>query len=131
MLCCVFPQRSEEDFRVKNARVLCRLQSSLANANVSGFYLFFKPNPSIPSSYLRSARLSPATSALGYTPGTSALGRLENSLRTSSFRYFNSGDALRKKTSKPRIRAEMLDSWKDVEGIIKACLTFLKSSELS
>ena len=131
MLCCIFPQRSEEDFRVKNARVLCRLQSSLANANVSGFYLFFKSNPSIPSFYLRSARFSPAISALRYTPGTLALGRLENLLRTSSLCYFNSGDALRKKTSKPRIRAEMVDSWEDVKGIIKACFTFLKSSKLS
>ena len=40
--------------------------------------------------------------------------------------YFNSGDVLRKKTSKPRIKAEMLDSWEDVEGIIKACLIFLQ-----
>ena len=38
----------------------------------------------------------------------------------------NSGDALRKKTSEPRIRAEMLDGWKGVEGIIKACPTFLE-----
>ena len=35
--------------------------------------------------------------------------------RPFSLRYFNSGDALRKKTSKPRIRAEMLDGWEDVE----------------
>ena len=46
--------------------------------------------------------------------------------RTSSLHYFNSGDALRKKTSKPRIRVEMLDGWEDVERIIKACPTFLE-----
>ena len=33
---------------------------------------------------------------------------------------------LRKKTSEPKIRAEMLDGWEDVEGIIKACPTFLE-----
>ena len=38
--------------------------------------------------------------------------------RPSSFHFFNSGDALQKKTSKPRIRAEMLDGWEDVEGIL-------------
>ena len=32
---------------------------------------------------------------------------------------------------KPRIRAEMLNDWEAVEEIIKACLTFLRSSELS
>ena len=49
---------------------------------------------------------------------------------THSLRYFSSGDALRKKTSKPRIRAEMFDSWEDVEGIIKDCLRFLKISRI-
>ena len=73
------------------------------------WHFFFEPDPSAPSSYLRSARLPSATSALGCTPSTSASRRLENSLRTSFLRYFNSGDALRKKTSKPRIRTEMLD----------------------
>ena len=72
MLCYIFPQKSEEDFRAKNARFLCRLQFSLTNANILGFYLFFEPNPSAPSFYLRSARLSFATSALGYTPSTLA-----------------------------------------------------------
>ena len=43
----------------------------------------------------------------------------------------NFGDALRTKMSKPKIRPEMFDDWEDVEGIIKACLTLLKSSELS
>ena len=43
----------------------------------------------------------------------------------------NSGDALRTKMSKPKIRPEMLDGCKDVEGIIKAYLTFFKSSKLS
>ena len=74
----------------------------------SNRHFFFEPDPSAPSSYLRSARLPSATSALGCTPGTLASRRLENSLRTSSFRYFSSGYTLRKKTSKPRIRAEML-----------------------
>ena len=50
---------------------------------------------------------------------------------TSSVHCFNSGDALRKKTSKPHIKAKMLDGWEDVEGTIKACLTFLGSSKLS
>ena len=72
MLYRIFFQRSEEDFQAKNARVLCRLQSSLANINVLGFYFFFEPNPSTPSFYLRSARLSPATTTLGCTPSTSA-----------------------------------------------------------
>ena len=40
-------------------------------------------------------------------------------------------DALRKVMSKPRIRAKMLDGWKDVERIIKACLTLFGLSELS
>ena len=35
--------------------------------------------------------------------------------RPSSFHFFNSRDALRKKTSQPRIRAEMLDSGEAVE----------------
>ena len=48
--------------------------------------------------------------------------------RTSSFRNFSSGDTLRKKMS---IRAEMLDSRRDVKIIFKACPTFLRSSELS
>ena len=51
--------------------------------------------------------------------------------KTHVIPLLNSGDVLRTKMSKPRIRPEMLDSWEDVEGIIKACLTFLKSSELS
>ena len=32
--------------------------------------------------------------------------------------FFNFGDTLRKKTSKPKIRAEILDDWEDVEGIV-------------
>ena len=51
--------------------------------------------------------------------------------RPFSLCYFNSKDALKKKTSKPRIRAEMLDNWEDVKRIIKACPTLLRSSELS
>ena len=51
--------------------------------------------------------------------------------RTSSLRYFNPKDALRKMTSQPRIRADMLDDWEDVERIIKAGPTLFKSSELS
>ena len=35
--------------------------------------------------------------------------------RPSSFHFFNSRDALRKKMSQPRIRAEMLDGGEDVE----------------
>ena len=73
------------------------------------WHFFFEPDPSAPSFFLRSARLPSVTSALGCTPGTSTSRRLENLLRMSSLRYFNSGDALRKKTSKPKIRAEMLD----------------------
>ena len=54
MLYCVFSQRSEEDFRAKNARILCQLQFLLANANVSDIYLiFFEPDPPAPSLYLR------------------------------------------------------------------------------
>ena len=48
-----------------------------------------------------------------------------------SLHYFSSEDALRKKTSKPRIREQMFDSWEDVKKIIKVCLTILRSSELS
>ena len=92
MLCHIFPQRGKEDFRAKNAQVLCRLQSSLANANISGFYLFFfEPNPSAPSFYLRSAHSSSTT--------------LVRDIRT-------------KKTSKPRIRAETLDDGEDVEEVV-------------
>ena len=47
-----------------------------------------------------------------------------------SLRYFNSEDALRKKTSKPRIRTEIFDGWEDVERIIKDYLTFLKISKI-
>ena len=38
--------------------------------------------------------------------------------RPSSLCYFNSGDGLWKKTSKPRIRAEMLDGLEDVKGVV-------------
>ena len=74
--------------------------------------------PSIPSFYLHSACLSSTISALGYTSGISASKQLKNLLCTPFFPYFNSGDALRKKTSKPRIKAEMLDGWEDVKGIV-------------
>ena len=57
---------------------------------------------SAPSSYLRSARLSSTTLALGCTLGIPASRQLENSLCTFSFRS-NSADALRKKMSQPRI----------------------------
>ena len=95
------------------ARVFCQLQSLLANANVSGFYLFFEPNFSTPSFNLCSIRLPSATSALGYTLSILASNQLENLLHTSFFRYFNFGDTLQKKTSQPRISTEMLDgmSW--------------------
>ena len=42
--------------------------------------------------------------------------KLLSAQRMSSLRYFNPGNALRKKTSQPRIRADMLDGWEDVEG---------------
>ena len=80
-LCHIFPQRSEEDFQAKSARVLCWLQSLLANANVSGFYLFFELNPSTPSFYLCSARFFSATSALGYTSSIPTSRQLDNLLR--------------------------------------------------
>ena len=105
MFCRVFPQKSEEDFRAKNARVLCRLQSSLANINISGFYLFFKPNSSTPSFYLRSARLSPATITLGCTPSTSA-----------SILEIRSGRG----RPSPGSRWKCLMGWEDVEEITKA-----------
>ena len=37
--------------------------------------------------------------------------------RMSSLRYFNSGDAFRKKTSKARDQ-EKPDGWKNVEGVV-------------
>ena len=73
---------------------------------------------STPSSYLRSAHVPSATSALECTPSPSTLRRLENSLRTSPFRYFNLGDMLWKKTSQPKIKVDMLDGWEDVEGVV-------------
>ena len=68
------------------------------------------------SFYLRNARLPSATSALECTPSPLALKRLKNSFYTSSLLYLNPGDALQKKTSQPRIRADMLDGWEDAEG---------------
>ena len=117
MLYHVFPQRrqgKEDDLRAENTQTLRQLRQHLG-------HLFFEPNPSAPSSYLRSARLPSATSALGCTPSTSTSRQLENSLRTSFFHYFNFGDALRKKTSKSRIRTEMLDGlggcWGNQQGL--------------
>ena len=55
---------------------------------------------------------------LGHLSFRALLHRDLSAKRTSSFHFFNSGDALQKKTSKPRIRAEMLDGWEDVEGIL-------------
>lgn len=49
----------------------------------------------------------------------------------TSFFHFSFGHALWKKTSKPKIKAEMFNGWEDVEEIIKACSMFLKSSKLS
>ena len=82
------------------------------------------------SFYPRSARLPSTTSALRYIPGILASRRLKNTLRTSFFHFFNFGDPLRKKTSKPSIRAEILNGWEDVKGIIKTCFTLLRSSKL-
>ena len=54
--------------------------------------------------------------------------------RTSSLRYFSSRDMLQKKTSKPRKsgrRCLMAGKMSKDVWIIKACLTLLRSSELS
>ena len=75
---------------------------------------------------LQNIRFPSATSALGYTPSTLASKRLENLLCMSFFYYFNFGNILQKKISKPRIKAEMLNGWEDVKGIIKACFMFLQ-----
>ena len=86
MLCYVFPQW-EEDLQAENNWI-------------------FQPTVFLHQrSYLRSICLSFATSALGYTPDTLASRQLENLLYTFSFRS-NPTDAVRKKTSQPRI--EML-----------------------
>ena len=85
MLCHVFP--------ISQKRKIFEPRPSPAMTN----------NPSAPSIFLQSARFSSATSALECTPGTSASKRLENLLRMSSLCYFNSGDALWKKMSQPRI----------------------------
>ena len=60
---------------------------------------------SVPSFYLYSARLPFATLALECTLER----QLKNLLRTSFLCYFDLGDALRRKTSKPRIKAERFD----------------------
>ena len=50
---------------------------------------------------------------------------------TSSVCCLNFGDTLWKKTFKPNIKVKIFDSREDIEGISKACLTFLKSSKPS
>ena len=101
MLRHVFPQW-KDDFRAKNTQIIYRLQFLLAS--VTG-----------------------TSSSLSLIP----LHQVLSKKCTPSLCYFSSGDALRKKTSKPRIRAEIFDGWEDVRGTIKACPTFLRSSELS
>ena len=76
MLCYIFLQW-KEDLQAKNIRIL-------------------QPTAPLHRVFVCNARLSSATSALGYTSGTLASRRLENLLRTSSFRYFSSENTLRK-----------------------------------
>ena len=78
MLCRVFPRGARKIFEP-------RTLESFTSCNQRSIYT---------KVCLRSARLPSATSALGYTPGTSTSRRLENSLRTFSFRYFSSRDTL-------------------------------------
>ena len=132
MLCHIFPQRSEEDFQAKNARVFCRLQSLLVNANVLGLYLFFELNPSVPSSYLRSTRLPSAISALGCTPNTPTSRRLENSLRTSSLRSILETRFGRRRLSLgSKQRCLMAERMLRELCFTKAYPMFLRSSKLS
>ena len=96
MLCHVFPQRSqseEEDLQAENTRILHRMQSLLTYANVS--VISSTSSSSLAPLYqffcLRNARPLSATSVL---------------------RYVSEEDHTQK------IRAEMLDGWEDVEGIL-------------
>ena len=99
------PQRSEKLAKaIGSEERLPKHQSSISNPSLA-----MTNNPSAPNIFLQSARLLSFTSALEWTPDTSASRQLKNLLRTSSLYYFNLGDALRKKTSKPRIRAESLE----------------------
>ena len=64
---------------------------------------------------LQNARLPFATSALGYTLGTSISRQLENLLRTSSFHCFK---FWRCAPEEDVLTQDQLDSWEDVEGVV-------------
>ena len=106
MLCHIY--FSEEQGRSSSQEYSNPLPATVL-ASQHLWHFCFELDPSASSSYLRSARLLFAISALECTPGTLALRQLENLLHTSSLRYFNSGDTLREKTSKSKIKAEMFD----------------------
>ena len=64
---------------------------------------------------LQNTRLPSATSALGYTLGTSTSRRLENLLRTSFFHCFKFWRCV---PEEDVLTQDQLDSWEDVEGVV-------------